>query len=61
MPYKRNNTASDVHIPAALVIEQKRKEKQRKENTKRKDYAFQCQFNEKPSIISDCPGAPVIL
>ncbi len=23
---------------------------------KRKDYAFQCQFNEKPSIIPGCPG-----
>ena len=28
----------------------------RKEN-KRKDYAFQHQFNEKPSIIPGCPGS----
>ena len=23
---------------------------------KRKDYAFRCQFNEKPSVIPGCPG-----
>ena len=23
---------------------------------KRKDYVYQCQFNEKPSIIPGCPG-----
>jgi len=35
--------------------EKKRKEKKRKEK-KRKDYAFWCQFNEKPSIILGCSG-----
>ena len=28
----------------------------RKEKKKRKDYAFQHQFSEKPSVISGCPG-----
>ena len=36
MPYKKNNTALDVHIPAALVTEQKRKSKKQKRKRKEK-------------------------
>ncbi len=35
--------------------EQKRKEEKRTEK-RRKDYTFQHQFNEKPSIVPGCPG-----
>ena len=26
------------------------------EKMKRKDYAFRCQFNEKASVMTGCPG-----
>ncbi len=32
-------------------------DKDKKEEKKEKDYAFRCQFNEKPSITPGCPGA----
>lgn len=42
--------------------EHKRKAKKRKEQKKqRKDYTFQRLFNEKPNIISGCPGRMLLL
>ena len=40
---------------AEVALEKKRKEK------KRKDYAFRCQFNEKPSTMPGCPDEVAML